>query len=113
MILASCRSGFHSDCSRQEKFARSCALQYGDADVATVARYHRVVFWCAADLVAGLAFVGAMTVQFSGGARLLEASGCSRRYETGCGTLSYCVATTAFGGFRTSDLRQTPTCKGL
>ncbi|WP_294964834.1 sodium/pantothenate symporter [uncultured Gilliamella sp.] len=63
----------------------------------------RTIVWCAS-ITLVVAFVGAMTVQFVGGARLLEAS-VGIPYDVGLlifgiGTVIY----TAFGGFRASIL---------
>ncbi|VDY62943.1 Pantothenate permease [Shimwellia blattae] len=71
------------------------------------ARYRsRVLVWFAS-LSLLVAFVGAMTVQFIGGARLLETAA-GIPYETGLLIFGISIALyTAFGGFRASVLNDT------
>lgn len=71
------------------------------------ARYQsRLIVWLAS-LALLVAFVGAMTVQFIGGARLLE-SAAGLSYEIGLLIFTVTVALyTAFGGFRASVLNDT------
>lgn len=71
------------------------------------ARYQsRLLVWLAS-LSLLVAFIGAMTVQFIGGARLLETAA-GIPYETGLLIFGVCIALyTAFGGFRASVLNDT------
>jgi sodium/pantothenate symporter len=71
------------------------------------ARYQsRLLVWLAS-LSLLVAFVGAMTVQFIGGARLLETAA-GIPYETGLLIFGISIALyTAFGGFRASVLNDT------
>ncbi|WP_058910777.1 sodium/pantothenate symporter [Entomohabitans teleogrylli] len=71
------------------------------------ARYHsRLLVWLAS-LSLLVAFIGAMTVQFIGGARLLETAA-GIPYETGLLIFGISIALyTAFGGFRASVLNDT------
>ena len=71
------------------------------------ARYQsRLLVWLAS-LSLLVAFVGAMTVQFIGGARLLETAA-GIPYETGLLIFGVSIALyTAFGGFRASVLNDT------
>ena len=71
------------------------------------ARYRsRLLVWLAS-LSLLVAFVGAMTVQFIGGARLLETAA-GIPYETGLLIFGISIALyTAFGGFRASVLNDT------
>lgn len=71
------------------------------------ARYQsRLLVWLAS-LSLLVAFIGAMTVQFIGGARLLETAA-GIPYETGLLIFGVSIALyTAFGGFRASVLNDT------
>ncbi len=71
------------------------------------ARYQsRLLVWLAS-LSLLVAFIGAMTVQFIGGARLLETAA-GIPYETGLIIFGVSIALyTAFGGFRASVLNDT------
>lgn len=71
------------------------------------ARYQsRLIVWLAS-LALLVAFIGAMTVQFIGGARLLE-SAAGFSYETGLLIFAVTIALyTTFGGFRASVLNDT------